>query len=368
MKIILYIVFLFCIASCAQQNEKDLLVFDVSSAFNHPETENSTNIIDSVDYYKLSDEYIVGDINRTHLYGDTICLVESDIISAFDMKNGKYLWQINNQGRGPQEYSSAFRASFMRNCIYIDGWNGDFKVYNLNGQYAKTLRIDSLVSTQELVQYIPDRLSYKDNMLVGYHFNRTGLESKMIIVIDENGNTVSSINRNEVIKKRKTMDIGGFGVLYKYDQDLYVWEQSNDTIFRVENGQLDPHVILSRDASHRVLCEDYRQSQANSFFLHSIKETTNYLIANAFKGDEDGVLLCDKRSMQVKFYQNSTLNQFESAIFKNAISDQYCNELVTFLYGYEYIDAKKSGVIPAELSNISITENSNPLMLKVRLK
>lgn len=80
------------------------------------------------------------------------------------------------------------------------------------------------------------------------------------------------------------------------------------------------------------------------------------------------MLLCDKRSMQVKFYQNSTLNQFESAIFKNTISDQYCNELVTFLYGYEYIDAKKSGVIPAELSNISITENSNPLMLKVRLK
>lgn len=73
------------------------MVFDVSSAFNHPETENSTNIIDSVDYYKLSDEYIVGDINRTHLYGDTICLVESDIISAFDMKNGKYLWQINNK-------------------------------------------------------------------------------------------------------------------------------------------------------------------------------------------------------------------------------------------------------------------------------
>lgn len=368
MKPVLYIIILFCLASCAKQNKKDHLVFNVSSALYNPETDKSTNIIDNINYYKLSEEYIVGDVNRTHLYGDTICLVESDIISAFDMDTGKYLWQINNQGRGPQEYSSAFRTLFMPNCIYIDGWNNDFKVYNLNGQYAKTLLIDSLMSMQGLMQYIPDRLSYKDNMIIGYHFNRTGLESEMIIIIDENGNTVSSINRNEALKKRQTMDIGGFGVLYKYGQDLYVWEQSNDTIFRVENDKLDPHIILSRDDNHKVLCENYGQPNSNSFFLYGIKETANYLIANAFRGDEEGVLLCDKRDMQVKFYQNSSLNQFESAVFKNAISDQYCEDLVTFLYGYEYIDAKESGELPAELSNISITENSNPIILKVRLK
>lgn len=354
------------LSSCYKQNQKKQLVFNVSTAFYTPETDKSTNIIGKINYYKLSDKHIVGEIIRTHLYGDTICLVENDIISAFNIITGEFLWKINSQGKGPQEYSSAYRALFMPHSIYVDGWNNDFKIYNLSGKYVKTLFIDSLISMQGLMQYIPERLSYKDNMFVGYHFNRTGLESEMIIIIDENGNNVNTVKRNDILQHRQTTDIGGFGALYKYNQDLYVWEQSNDTIFRVANGKLDTHIILSRDEINRVSYD--RKSNSKSFFLHNFKETSDYLIINAFAGKEEGVLLCDKRSAGVKFYLNNTLSKFENAIFQNALSDQYCEELVTFIYGYQYIEAKEGGGMPVELSNEDITENSNPIIIKAKLQ
>lgn len=369
MKHLLYLITLLSIlSSCTKQEKKDHLVFNVSGALNTPETNKSTNIIDDIICYRLSDEHLVGNVVRTHLYGDTICMVESsNVISAFNIKTGKFLWKIDSKGRGPYEYSSTYRTLFMPNSIYIDGWANDFKIYDLNGKYVKTLFIDSLSSgSDNLRTYMPERLSYKDNMFVGYHFNRTGLEQEMIIIMDENGNKMTSINRNDILKKRQTMDKGGFGVLYDYDQNLYFWEQPNDTIFKITDNGLDTHIILSRDEVNRI--SHKIQSDSKKYFLYNFKETQNYLIINTFATKEEGILLCDKRNTNVKFYLNNTLNKFESAIFQNAISNQYSEELITFLYGYEYIEAKEKGEIPVKLSNEDITESSNPLIMKVKLK
>jgi len=190
-------------------------------------------------------------------YGDRYyCCFESNIL-CFD-KTGKFLHQVGQVGRGPQEYFMSnnylktFRVDVTNNWVYCYSTDHRTLVYDENGKYVKTL-------TGEFYNY-PCRLVYN-------HLIYFGAEAAMlnpISIIDERTNKKVNIDRfsKEFVKEwnKKLMDEAqgyiklnkGIFILkamqpvsYQTKDTYYEWSVlEHDTVYKAHDGVVSPLCLL----------------------------------------------------------------------------------------------------------------------------
>jgi hypothetical protein len=370
-QLFLFLMVLSAGVSCSKRTE--LPVYDIGGAFRNPENFNRSDYFADLSWVVLEttdeDSYL-GDIVRYHLYGDTIVFIDRrNRLSAFDANSGDYLYRIGRQGRGPQEYSGTYRTLFLQDRIYVDGWTNEFQVFDTRGRFLKTLVLPDPDRTP-LDNRIPERMQMSGNRFVAYHFNRTGGEKRLLETFDADGNVTATIPNHNLFQQRNPVDVGGFAQFYRFDNQVYFFEQPNDTVFLVDNGRLSPRFLLQRPTSYK---NTYRNptENPNAIEFYDFHEYEDYLTMSAYVGDEDFYFICNKATGEVRCFPFASLNPFEQALFYNSLLDQESGELITILYVHEYLDARESGVLPEELSDVrleNLTENDNPILLKIKWK
>lgn len=87
-----------------------------------------------------------------------------------------------------------------------------------------------------------------------------------------------------------------------------------------------------------------------------------------FVASQDKYFICDKTTGEAIYSTPEKMDAFTCAVFNNMVLDQYSEELMTFIYPHEYMDAKEDGSLPAELEAIPVKENDNPVVMKIKLK
>ncbi len=367
----LFLTVLIVPTSCGKTDGKTIPVFDLGQA-----TVNSRNFdimeiagkIEILPMKVTTDKSLLGNITRFHLYGDTVVFVSNMPLqlSAFNLSSGEFLYTVGRQGRGPNEWQSAYRAVFMDDEIWVDGATA-FKVYDTRGNYLHDLdlKLDAAANSQS--NAIPERKPLGGDKLAAYHFNVDGREERLITIFDKQGNAQKTYPNNRLFDRRR-IEAGDFSFFYEYGEDLFWSEQPRDTVYRITLTEMTPHLVLRRSPVQRISYEGSDWGEPSKLFLYNVHEYDEYLFVGGMSGENDWYYICNKSTGEVVGTTPEKMDAFTTAALTNAVSDSRSTELYTFLFPHEWMDARDDGSLPAELAGLDIDEKDNPIVLKITLK
>lgn len=106
------------------------------------------DVIDSVIYIPLSDEYLVGNMEDVIYADGTFFVLDKgrDCVVAFD-EHGNFKKKISSKGRSSKEYLQAAairRLPGSGDIAIVDDLGGKFLIYNTAGEYKETIMIDHM--------------------------------------------------------------------------------------------------------------------------------------------------------------------------------------------------------------------------------
>jgi len=165
MRISLFIYIVIFLTSCnKRQAEQTTSSLDLQTINVSLEEVNNNDIIESASYIFLDSEFLIGNISRILFFGENIYIHDkvTDRIVAFSMK-GKYLFHIDQKGKGPMEYLklSDFTIDESKNNILIYD-ESSHKI--LSYSIAKQKFID-----EHKINFYPTAFAWDSNCLFFYN-------------------------------------------------------------------------------------------------------------------------------------------------------------------------------------------------------
>jgi hypothetical protein len=202
-------------------------------------------------------------------------------ILCFD-KKGKFLYELDNTGRGPEEY------------IYINDWdispennllliyaNRKILLYNNTGNsfvFIKSLNFNEILSKAD---FIPGQ-----NAILLSFFSPSGDEPLRNVVINFFGDTLK-VRQNcykYILSKNMGFGMTWDNLIYNYNDAIHFKEMLSDTVFTIDqNKKVKPYFIFNSHGKHLT-----PQALANFSFVHlfdyiqivNVMEVPRYILYN----------------------------------------------------------------------------------------
>jgi hypothetical protein len=153
-------------------------------------------------------------------------------------REGKFIRKIGNVGKGPGEYLG-FRDFTVdetgRKLYVLTNWTSEILIYGFDGKYLGKIPLRG--DSKEKCDYVGSSMI----ALQVYPLERKSLLSTELI--DEQGNSIMKGN-SSVIKLSEIGKWMGSNLVYSYNQNVYVKEFYNDTVFHISPKGLKPYFIL----------------------------------------------------------------------------------------------------------------------------
>jgi hypothetical protein len=230
-------------------------------------------------------------------------------VQAFD-ENGKYLFEIAKQGKGPGEYQRVddLVIDEPNHCVYLSAGNAQILKYSLDNKYLGTITLDvgpRYISTfaEGFIAIVkcPNTLRFS-----GYTFNFLGYDGKL--KRQELRHDISNFTGKEPLSYSSTFHIG---------DTLYLWESYFDTIYGVtKKGHVVPKWTFNYGK------EQITQKQLQSvktvneviqtgFINQTFTETTKTVFVSAVNaGYEVHMILNKEKHEYLKLTNSNGLNNF----------------------------------------------------------
>jgi hypothetical protein len=362
---------------------------DKIDALTSPRTSinNLSEIATDIGYIPLetTPNSIMGRIINVKIRNNYIYIATVDNkIFCFD-GTGRYLFNLNKAGRGPEEYlyCSEFDVNESNSILAVTGTK-EIILYNQVPTGFNFLRRIKLNESPQILNFV----GQNDNILLQYS-NPYGTNPISKELINLKGETLLSWpNFMKFQIQEKIMVLSRYeNTSFNFKNDLYLKEVGNDTIFRFNGNKLDPVLIFDTKNKRvspevRANVKYYADHMYEYYILQKFFGSARFIYYTAaFNKDYNIAGIYDK----VKKTRYSVPGK---EFFKDDISGginfepQYCND-GTF---YSWVDAitfknYSSGEIfnktkvrnPAKhesLKNLAqkITENDNPILIAVKIR
>jgi len=366
------LIILIFLASCAGEDKSVLPVYDLID-LSGPEKVSLSTICDEIKYITLeTGEEVMGNVMDVRYAGGRYAIQSGGSISVF-ASDGKLIYLLDKQGRGPDEYTNAFVYDINGAGELIVNDTGKDRLLMYGPSNDLIREIKNMEGTWGLRFFDDNRL-----FLNGPSFSGTNKVS--MAVINLMGDTLISIP-NRFLFEPSVMLLFRFEcVTYIKDEKLFYHEVMDDTIFWLNDDmERSPYAVLNT-GEMRFTPEKRSNVSLNEppdgIFVSDILETGNHFFVECSgKGHlvvkdagativlEDGVLQNDLDG-GMPFYPDLLVDDkylvqvvdafefslwLESDHFKNFIDDPGKKEEFRVL-------AEK------------LTENDNPVLVRCRLK
>jgi hypothetical protein len=381
-KILISLALFFYIQICNCQPDKiDALSYPKSSI------NNLSDIATDIEYIPLetTPNSIMGRIINIKIRNNNIYIATVDKkIFCFD-KSGKYLFNLNKAGRGPEEYQycSEFDVNESNSILAINGLR-EIILYNKLSTGFTFLKRIKLNESPQIINFT----GQNGNILLQYsNTYGTNQFSKELINLD--GETLHSWPNymKFQIQERISVLSRYENTSFNFKNALYLKEVGNDTIFKFNENKLDPVLIF--DTKNKRVTPEVRANV--KYYADHMYE---YYILQKFFGSERFIYYTaafNKDYNIVGIYDMVKKTSYAvpgKEFFKDDISGgvnfepQYCNN-GTF---YSWIDAitfknyssgeifnktkVKNSVKHESLKSLAqkITENDNPILIAAKIK
>ncbi|MBT4399150.1 MAG: 6-bladed beta-propeller [Bacteroidetes bacterium] len=288
--------FALILSACTTQQPSEFLTLDIEAGFANQKKMVLSEIADRISYVKLetSPECLIGH-GRVLVRGDKVFVMEVQppVIHVFNLQ-GEFLYKIDKQGKGPGEYMGMFQWSInpsgshiaFTDLVYVELYlftaEGEFvnkgkPLLQWNSGFFLNDEINLSVTTVQMLNRpnYPLVLNYSDQL-------------KQIDTL---------ITRTWHGVDARDMPFPGVPILsYQYNDQLFIREQANDTLFQVSLDEgLIPRVVFNTHG--KLITQDalFANDINNYYRLNSFWETDNYLTFTVWYKKKFTLLYYDKK-------------------------------------------------------------------------
>ncbi len=367
--------------ACQAEKKSELLVIDVETGIENPGEILCSDFIGSFEYIPLEtrDSCLIDGNPAVQILDNNLLVRTPNDCFLFDAKTGKFKTRIGKRGRGPGEYRQTIDLiDFDNSTVFFAGQNGDLLEYSLQNKFIKSIKIPTYNDGFENPSIPIAYTSYK-NWIVCHFGNLTGTEKKFLMGINKSTGNADFIIPNKRIFEYNGLKISAKEVaFYRFNNEFYMKEDYNDTIYCMQDSLLIPHVVLSAgrfQLTHEMYW-DKNVEETEFVTPGDVFETNNFLTFQYFyrKKPYFGLYSKKHQNVVVTEIENGLKNDIDNFVnFKPfmgitnhvlvGIADAY---VVTewFLKNSEKIDQ-----LPPELQKLrNIKETDNPVVMIAKLK
>jgi len=230
--------------SCKSKEDQAIITIDVLSPAG-PEIKNLSEIATDIQYIPLetSPEALVRFVNYFKEVNNKFYINTVREILCFD-KSGKFLYKLNPQGRGPNEYFylSDYDISPEKHLMIVLT-RGKLYFYNETDTGFALLKQLDLKLQPQYCDFLPDQ----DNILLSFTTS-TGENKYQCVCITPEGDTLFkrpnfySFTRNSKVVMGFSSDI----IINRYDETIRIKGFLNDTMFTLSrDNEFIPYMILN---------------------------------------------------------------------------------------------------------------------------
>lgn len=198
-----------------------------------------------------------------------------------------------------------------------------------------------------------------DSWIVGYYSNILGIETKLLTIFNQKGEIIRTFPNKNVYPKQplKMLDLTE-GRFYFIDNSTYFKERSCDTVFRVNEKSLTPHLIFEMGK--------YTVPYKYKWLTFEERQKADYIIVNKiFENSSFVYILAEKKSADYFAFYNKRTGKI--AVNRNV--EGIPNDIDNFISFYpEYMDEDGNLVEIIDATKISSWFKENPLKISERIK
>jgi len=302
------------ISSCGR---KSLSPDDIIDLADLPESEinNLSEIATDVDYIRLQTTEnslirYINDINRSE---DKLYVFTSSQVLCFDQE-GNYLYNLDNQGRGPEEYTFIYDWDISpENKILVLLIRDKTLIYNEIDDgfvYSKALKLNDQPSNLDLSP---------DQKHILYSFGSTrGDEPFRYVLLNLDGDTLKTISNhyNYVKNSRFTFAAKWENLSFRSDNALHFKYFLSDTVFTLDQGNnIVPYIRFDshgKQITPAALADFAEDTFTKHSYIGSLLETSRYLFYRYFSDKTLYLIVLDKNTHEKKnIYVATAGNQNE---------------------------------------------------------
>ena len=303
MKKLLYLILAaVIISSCGR---KSLSPDDVIDLADLPESEinNLSEIATDVEYIPLQTTEnslirYINDINRSE---DKLYVFTSSQVLCFDQE-GNYLYNLDNQGRGPEEYTFIYDWDISpENKILVLLIRDKTLIYNEIDDgfvYSKAFKLNEQPSNLDLSP---------DQKHILYSFGSTGGDEPFrYVLLDLEGDTTKTISNIYSYSKNTifTFSAKWENISFRFDNALHFKYLLSDTVFTLDKANnIIPYFMFD---THGKLAtpEIFANFTMDTFlefpYIGSIMETSRYLFYLYYSDKTRYLIVLDKNTNEKK--------------------------------------------------------------------
>lgn len=334
----------------------------------------SEDLIENFEYIALetSSDYLIGKVDDLQIANDKLYIVSQDRVLVFDF-DGKFVFKIDEIGRGPGEYQRIDNISIDNEKLFLyDNTQYGVLGYDANtGEYLYTKKLE--YSVRQVI--VRDGLVYSDRGGIGNPY--VSSDDRLLIGRFGAPEDIRSFfsQSNTVVQSNCYLDV--------YDNEMYWIDPLLNKVFKVDSAGVKSYLFYDFGADNATtdLPKDAPLSQLSKhnmkFNISNICETGDYVFSTMMSGSEQVYMLFDKdqrvnyvyKNISKPFYQISPIAEtiYESRFYKLVPS-----WLVMFMKynmaekGFQLdSDHRDYGIYKAVLER---TDSDNPLIARFDLK
>jgi hypothetical protein len=364
MKIISVLLILFFLSSSRVQDLKNenLIVILLAKNISQLSEIKCSQFIDQFEYIPLetNEKCLIGNDYHALVLKDYILIYHIKYCYVFDKKTGKFLFELSKYGRGPGEYNNSLLAyDFVNSIVYSGGWNNDMMMFTLDGKYIGSFPIPNQKGGMEDPSLMFHFSSLPKSLIVGYSINILGSEKKLLTIFNQKGEVIRIFPNKNVYPKRPLKVVSLLEAqFYHLNENTYFKERYCDTVFRVTEKSLIPHIKF--DMGKYTVPYDSKwwpfeeQKNAKFIIVRQVLENRSWIYITATKESIDYFAIFDKNISKL------SINRYNAGI---------PNDIDNFIpFKPEYIDEDGNLVALVNALEISKWFKDNPSKISERIK
>lgn len=346
--------------------------------------------VDSIEYIRIEDDPLIPDLWNVHINEDENgCIyLDAGFIYKYD-SNGNFIKSLYNIGQGAEEVTVKNQPSVFdvsNNLVYVPNNGIRYNVYTLDGEYI------GMHSTQMDLLRIK-YLSFWSNSLVYYYYNNkipkkgdlVNLDSTFFLQVKNTNNDIIYQLPNYHYDIKATFsgnmaESAGGPVQVGIMDDSLFWMKPNyvDTIYSTKNWEkVFPYYIFQKNDnvadyawSVKARVGDIGKSDLVKEFLGNVCPFENGVLFNyVISRDKKGTGFCPANGMCElisEYYRNDIDNYLPALDLNKKLS--YGTYYQKGNYMYVLVDAYRFFEEKANPPFMDLKEDSNPVLVKLRLK
>ena len=409
MKQLLLILSILAILSCQNNDQTKLesteypYIVDFSEVEYTQEPQCISEFSDTIEYIRLSDDILLPDPCELSIVldNDNNIYIEHDRIEKFN-PTGEYIKSLYNIGQGPKEISNKLLPAaygFDENIVYIDDFGKEeYSKFTLNGDYlGKVKRKDSIGHYRTYIAILNKRAIYYyqgdlNFFYLRHKFNGMDFNPDGKYLFFSNNLLTDSVEYRHENKNYKIKANGhsnsitfshGWPILYGYiDSNVWLRHSHHYTIYRSTNAinftpwyEIIPHsqmgdykfmineqidAITRTELNSKHYLEGIIATDVGIFFSYSVGLWNKY-----------GIGFCHKNEKAKSYSDKPFKNDLDEYLPQLDFSYSLFNTNKSFQkngYLYLLVEAYKFFEDGAKPPFTDLTEDSNPIVVKIKLK